>query len=87
MCKKHSDVIEKGKKVDMSDLESDPMLHFQKKYFLSFALLLNVVIPISIVCYFGESFNAAWNGNIFRFVLLLNITWTVKIFSCIAAEF
>lgn len=78
MCKKHSDVIEKGKKVDMSDLESDPLLQFQKKYFLPLALLLNVVIPISIVYYFGESFNAAWNGNIFRFVLLLNITWTVR---------
>lgn len=78
MCKKHSDVIEKGKKVDMSDLESDPLLQFQKKYFLPLALLLNVIIPIGIGCYFGEAFNVAWNGNIFRFVILLNITWTVR---------
>lgn len=79
LCKKHPDVIENGKKVDMSDLENDPLLQFQKKYFLPFALLFNVVIPISLACYFGEDFNVAWNGNIFRFVLLLNITWTVKI--------
>jgi stearoyl-CoA desaturase (Delta-9 desaturase) len=31
MCKKHPDVIEQGKKVDMSDLESDPLMQFQKK--------------------------------------------------------
>jgi stearoyl-CoA desaturase (Delta-9 desaturase) len=31
MCKKHPEVIRQGKKVDMSDLESDPMLQFQKK--------------------------------------------------------
>jgi stearoyl-CoA desaturase (Delta-9 desaturase) len=31
MCKKHPEVIEQGKKIDMSDLESDPMMQFQKK--------------------------------------------------------
>lgn len=31
MCKKHPDVVDQGKKVDMSDLENDPMMQFQKK--------------------------------------------------------
>jgi stearoyl-CoA desaturase (Delta-9 desaturase) len=31
MCKKHPDVVEKGKKIDMSDLENDPLMQFQKK--------------------------------------------------------
>jgi stearoyl-CoA desaturase (delta-9 desaturase) len=31
MCKKHRDVIEGGKTIDMSDLENDPMLKFQQK--------------------------------------------------------
>lgn len=31
MCKKHPDVIEQGKKVDMSDLQNDPLVQFQKK--------------------------------------------------------
>lgn len=31
MCKKHPDVFKYGSRVDMSDLESDPMLQFQKK--------------------------------------------------------
>jgi stearoyl-CoA desaturase (Delta-9 desaturase) len=31
MCKKHPDVIEQGKKVDMSDLTDDPVMRFQQK--------------------------------------------------------
>jgi stearoyl-CoA desaturase (Delta-9 desaturase) len=31
MCKKHPDVIEYGRKIDMSDLENDEMLKIQKK--------------------------------------------------------
>jgi hypothetical protein len=31
MCKKHPDVVEKGKKVDMSDLEKEWILYWQKK--------------------------------------------------------
>jgi stearoyl-CoA desaturase (delta-9 desaturase) len=31
MCKKHPDVREKGKTIDMSDLEEDAVVMFQKK--------------------------------------------------------
>lgn len=31
MCKKHPDVYNQGKKVDMSDLDSDPVFLFQQK--------------------------------------------------------
>lgn len=31
LCRKHPDVIAKGKGIDMSDLERDPILAFQKK--------------------------------------------------------
>jgi stearoyl-CoA desaturase (Delta-9 desaturase) len=31
MVKKHPDVIEKGKTIDMSDLTSDPLIQFQRK--------------------------------------------------------
>lgn len=32
LCRKHPEVKEKGKTIDLSDLESDPILAFQKKY-------------------------------------------------------
>ena len=31
MCKKHVDVIEKGRKISVDDLSSDPLLRFQQK--------------------------------------------------------
>lgn len=31
LCRKHPDVIEKGKGIDMSDLQKDPIIAFQKK--------------------------------------------------------
>lgn len=31
LCKKHPEVIAKGKKLDISDLVADPVLHFQRK--------------------------------------------------------
>ncbi|CAG2107204.1 unnamed protein product [Medioppia subpectinata] len=34
MCRKHPEVKEKGKTIDVSDLDSDPLLQFQKKYYL-----------------------------------------------------
>jgi stearoyl-CoA desaturase (Delta-9 desaturase) len=32
MCKKHPDVRKYGARVDMSDLEAEPILKFQEKY-------------------------------------------------------
>lgn len=32
MVRKHPEVIEKGKKIDMTDLEKDPFVMFQKKW-------------------------------------------------------
>ena len=44
MVRKHSDVISKGATIDMSDLEHDPLVVFQRKY----------AVEESTVC-FGES--------------------------------
>lgn len=32
MSRKHPKVLEYGKKIDMSDLEADPMIMFQKRW-------------------------------------------------------
>lgn len=31
MCRKHPDVVQKGKGIDMSDLQNDKLLQFQRK--------------------------------------------------------
>lgn len=78
LCKKHPEVLRQGRKVDMSDISNDPLLLLQQKYFIPLALFANFVFPVTMACYFGESFNVAWNGNIFRYVLGLNIVWCIN---------
>ncbi|KAL7027405.1 hypothetical protein ACKWTF_005428 [Chironomus riparius] len=78
LCKKHPEVIRQGRKIDMSDLECDPMLRFQRKYYHLIAFILNLVIPTGILVYMGEPAYIVWHGNVFRWVLLLNCVWCVN---------
>lgn len=78
MCKKHPDVKKFGSKVDMSDLENDKVLQFQKKYYAPMAVFFNLIMPIGLFCYFGESFSVAWHANIYRYILGLNLVWSVN---------
>lgn len=77
-CKKHPEVIRQGKKVDMSDLENDPVLLFQQKYYLPMAIFLVMGLPVMLSFYFDESFNVVWHGNIYRYLLGLHIVWCVN---------
>uniref|UniRef100_A0A1A9WMI9 Fatty acid desaturase domain-containing protein n=1 Tax=Glossina brevipalpis TaxID=37001 RepID=A0A1A9WMI9_9MUSC len=47
-CRKHPDVIEKGKLIDLSDLEADPVIRFQRKYFAILMPLVSFVLPAII---------------------------------------
>ncbi|XP_070504677.1 delta(9)-fatty-acid desaturase fat-7-like [Chironomus tepperi] len=76
MCKKHPDVRKYGAKVDMSDLESDPLLLFQRKYYLPMVLILAVIIPIYVTWrLLSYPFLQSFYMNTFRYVLSLHITW------------
>lgn len=47
MVRKHPEVIEKGKKIDMSDIEMDPYAMFQKKWVIrhmSFSLYVYFIL-------------------------------------------
>uniref|UniRef100_A0A0K8S5D1 Acyl-CoA desaturase n=2 Tax=Lygus hesperus TaxID=30085 RepID=A0A0K8S5D1_LYGHE len=44
--RKHPMVKLKGKNVDMSDLESEPLVMFQKKYYFLLFLILGVTLPV-----------------------------------------
>ncbi|XP_065209499.1 acyl-CoA Delta-9 desaturase-like [Planococcus citri] len=80
LCRKHPDVIEKGKEIDLSDLEEDPIVVFQKKYYSIMMPLLCFIIPTVVPVYFwGESWSNAWHiAAIFRYTFFLNITWLVN---------
>jgi stearoyl-CoA desaturase (Delta-9 desaturase) len=78
MCKKHPDVKKFGGRIDMSDLEADPIVMFQHKYYLPLALIFGFVLPVWFVCYLGESFVVVWNGHLLRYMIGLHIVWMVN---------
>lgn len=75
----HPLVLEKRKKIDTSDLTSDPILVFQRKYFLILMPLLAFVIPSVVPYYFwNESLNAAFHVNIVRYLVDLHLTFLIN---------
>ncbi|CAH1119190.1 unnamed protein product [Phaedon cochleariae] len=80
MSKKHPMVIKKGKCIDMSDLEADSIVMFQKKYYKLLYMVFAIAIPVAVPIYFwNETFvNSFIVAYILRYTLLLNITWLVN---------
>nr|CAH0109007.1 unnamed protein product [Daphnia galeata] len=77
LCKKHPEVIRRGKTVDASDLLNDPVVVFQRKYYIPLAVTLCLVMPAVVPWYFwDESFQTAFFvASMFRYVLTLHATW------------
>uniref|UniRef100_A0A8D2PZV8 Stearoyl-CoA desaturase 5 n=1 Tax=Varanus komodoensis TaxID=61221 RepID=A0A8D2PZV8_VARKO len=78
--RKHRDVIEKGRKLDFSDLLDDPVVRFQRKHYKSSVVLMCFVIPTLVPWYFwGESlWNSYFLASILRYTISLNVAWLVN---------
>nr|XP_055169073.1 stearoyl-CoA desaturase 5 [Nyctereutes procyonoides] len=78
--RKHRDVIEKGRKLDVTDLLADPVVRFQRKYYKITVVLMCFVIPTLVPwCVWGESlWNSYFLASILRYTISLNITWLVN---------
>lgn len=80
MCKKHNDVKEKGKLVDMSDLNNDPVVVFQKKYYFVIMPICCFILP-ALFPYFllGSSLEVCFFlCSMTRYALSLHGTWLVN---------
>jgi len=79
LCKKHPEVKRRGKNIDMSDLYADPILYYQKKYYLTLMPIICFVLPTTIpmICW-NESFVNAFTINLLRYTWTLNATWLVN---------
>ncbi|CAG4985876.1 acyl-CoA Delta-9 desaturase-like [Colias croceus] len=79
LVRKHPEIKAKGPTIDMSDLKADPILRFQKRYYLILMPLACFILPSYIPTLWGETM---WNGYfvcaIFRYVYVLNVTWLVN---------
>ncbi|CAG9138792.1 unnamed protein product [Plutella xylostella] len=80
MTKKHPLVMELGRRLDMSDLQDDWMVQFQKKYYYPLYVLFAILIPVWVpVHFFGESwFHSLMVVYFARYVIMLNGTWLVN---------
>ncbi|XP_055594368.1 delta(9)-fatty-acid desaturase fat-7-like [Uranotaenia lowii] len=80
MSKKHPKVIEYGKKMDMSDLEADPWIMFQKDHYKLLYTIFAFFAPTAIPVYFWneDPWYALFVAFFLRTCLSLNGTWSVN---------
>jgi stearoyl-CoA desaturase (delta-9 desaturase) len=80
LVKKHPEVKRRGATVDVSDLLEDPVVYYQRKFYVPLVVLFCFTLPALVPWYFwGESFKTAFFiASIFRYCFTLNITWLVN---------
>ncbi|EDV94442.1 acyl-CoA Delta-9 desaturase isoform X2 [Drosophila grimshawi] len=80
LCKKHPDVVAKGKSLDLSDLRADRVLMFQKKHYFVLMPLACFILPtcIPMLCWNESLLCSVLVPTIFRWCLQLNMTWLVN---------
>ena len=77
--RKHPEVIRKGSKINLADLEADPIVMFQHRHYIPFMVLGCFVIPslIPYLCW-NESLWTAYVIAVLRYVCVLHGTWLVN---------
>uniref|UniRef100_A0A4W4DPT4 stearoyl-CoA 9-desaturase n=1 Tax=Electrophorus electricus TaxID=8005 RepID=A0A4W4DPT4_ELEEL len=80
LVRKHPEVIEKGTKLDLSDLKADEVVMFQRRYYKLSVVVMCFLVPMLVPWYlWGESL---WVGyfipGLLRYTVVLNATWLVN---------
>ena len=71
LVRKHPAVLRAGKRIDMSDLESDPMVMFQHRHYLACYLGAAFLIPTLVPWLaWGETLANAYFMAVFRYRLM-----------------
>ncbi|KAM4524365.1 acyl-CoA desaturase isoform 2-T2 [Odontesthes bonariensis] len=80
LVRKHPDVIDKGRKLEINDLLSDKVVMFQRRHYKMSVLLMCFFIPMVVPWYFwGETLWVAYFiPALLRYTLVLNATWLVN---------
>ncbi|UYV81168.1 SCD [Cordylochernes scorpioides] len=80
MCRKHPEVLARGKEIDMSDVLADPVVRFQRKYYFLIATFFVAVVP-TLFCMYVLGYPLAVSFcyyGLFRYTLMLHSAWTVN---------
>ncbi|XP_028845843.1 stearoyl-CoA desaturase b [Denticeps clupeoides] len=80
LVRKHPDVIEKGRKLDLSDLKADPVVMFQRRHYKLSIVLMCFVLPTFVPWFlWGESLWVSYFiPGLLRYTIVLNATWLVN---------
>ncbi|ETE61469.1 hypothetical protein L345_12777, partial [Ophiophagus hannah] len=79
LVRKHPDVIEKGQKLDLSDLKADQVVMFQRRHYKTSVVLICFVLPSFVPWYcWGETFLISFLLCILRYTSTLNASWLVN---------
>lgn len=80
LVRKHPDVIEKGKKLELSDLKADKVVMFQRRHYKTSVVVFCFLMPMFVPWYFwGESLHVGYFlPGLLRYALVLNATWLVN---------
>ncbi|VDM39964.1 unnamed protein product [Toxocara canis] len=80
LVRKHPEVKRKGAQLDLSDLYSDSILMFQRRYYKLLVLLFCFLIPTAVPVYFWKetTFTAFVTAAAFRYCFCLHETWLIN---------
>lgn len=79
LTKKHPDVLVKGRTISNADILADPVIYYQKKYYLPLYLFFRLAFPIWILMHFFQiTFGLACIGVFSMYITSLHITWFVN---------
>ncbi|XP_065263708.1 stearoyl-CoA desaturase isoform X1 [Emys orbicularis] len=80
LVRKHPDVIEKGRKLDLADLKADKVVMFQRRFYKLSVVAMCFLFPTLVPwCFWGESLrNSFFLPAILRYVVVLNASWLVN---------
>uniref|UniRef100_A0A8I5TGK8 Uncharacterized protein n=1 Tax=Pongo abelii TaxID=9601 RepID=A0A8I5TGK8_PONAB len=80
LVRKHPAVKEKGSTLDLSDLEAEKLVMFQRRYYKHGLLLMCFILPTLVPwCFWGETFqNSVFVATFLRYAVVLNATRLVN---------
>ncbi|XP_054167635.1 stearoyl-CoA desaturase 5-like [Oppia nitens] len=75
----HPEVIKKAKNIDLSDLLDDPIVYYQRLFYLPLVAIIWFAIPVLIPCYlWDETFINSLFISITRYIFMLHCAFMVN---------
>ena len=79
MVQPHPEYLSKKKVIDMTDLDNDQIVQFQKRFYIPLVMIVWLFMPTFVPWYFwNENLVVAFSFNLFRYTLSLHQTSLVN---------